>query len=431
VKRSLKIALLALMNLFFIACEESDNDLQLLEITARVQKIADQYGELGFDISLDQLKIELKSKEELASSFNALSNNSRKDVVQSNPFSSSVVKGVNGINLENFSGRLAFYDTGKGIMSIQRDAGALLTDSYLAHELAHAYQDQKWGFKNILHDYQINYSREQFNITEFMIEGHAEIMREGYDFSVANGAGEKLKLANNISKITQNNCVACDAGSSSNSMAYDLGLRFFAHQYSKNGWSKVEDLILNPPSSTEQILHPKKLSNDLPQIIDLPPWQDKNFPSQKTFSGSMGEGFLLSRLMSLGATKKESFLAASGWDGDVAQIYQTNNGSEVLIWRIIFDREKDVSQIIDTLKKIKAPGKTIRLGKTIDWVMSDNPQLTDGLIVFLSKQIITPTSNALDESSTDEQEAQGLTDFISPKVLPDSGALFMIGPKEF
>ena len=53
---------------------------------------------------------------------------------------------------------------------------------------------------------------------------------------------------------------------------YEAGLEFVSTLYLEGGYPAVDDAFLDPPQSTEQILHPEKyLAGETPQVVTLPP----------------------------------------------------------------------------------------------------------------------------------------------------------------
>ena len=193
-------------------------------------------------------------------------------------------------------------------------------------------------------------------------------------------------------------------------LPYILGLRFMGSLYKKGGWSLVENSITDLPASSEQILHPEKFQADEPSEVFLPVWKDNKFNAQLISDSQKGEAYLLSKLINLSLSSKEAFISSSGWDADRSQLYKMPNNQDILIWRLVFDRDEDAEQLETSLDKINAVGKRFRNGSTIDWVIADDDEVISALHIFLSQNPFLVTKKANDMKSTQNQEIQSKDD---------------------
>jgi len=362
-----------------------------------VQKVSLELTALGFKVDPSYINIDIKDAKSMATVFNKISNDSKREIKLHTPFGPQ----DSGFD-DGARSRLAFYDPNSKTIVFLKGASKHLSKGYLAHELTHVYQDQKWGFDNIWRPYQQNPSKELFNITQFIIEGHAELVRQGYEQKQS--LETKKLVSESLGKISENDCLVCDKEQSTANLPYFLGLRFLLQQYRNGGWPLVERFFENLPSSTEQIIHPNKHRIDLPTEISLAAWTDDNKPTELVQNGSLGEAFLLTKLLNLGIKRSTAFESASGWDGDIAQLYKTPDGEDALAWRIIFDRPLDAEQLESALKDVTKPGEIIRMGRVMDWIISDSEELKDGLRIFLSTNQTELPANIQDEKTTIEQE---------------------------
>jgi hypothetical protein len=128
-------------------------------------------------------------------------------------------------------------------------------------------------------------------------------------------------------------------------MPYVEGLRFVNAVFKKKKWKGLNEILHEPPESTEQILHPDKyLKREKPVNVAV------NFKPEgyELFhSGVIGEYYLNVLLK----PEKSLFLAdyANGWGGDTFHIYkgpknkQDASGSYFLVWKSVWDRDKKVN----------------------------------------------------------------------------------------
>jgi len=266
-----------------------------------------------------------------------------------------------------------------------------------------------------------------FNITQFIIEGHAELVREAYEQSEAPDSLTELKRAN-LAKISENNCLVCDGIDSTANLPYSLGMRFLLDNFRDGGWELVEGFFETLPSSTEQIIHPNKLKEDEPTPLNLPIWHDDGLRTELILNSSLGEAFLLTKLMDMDIAHEIAFQTASGWDGDIAQLYKTEDGQEVLLWRILFDRIVDAKQLETAVRNKVRPGELFRLGRVVDWIIGENQELIKKLRIFLSQNAITIEPDLNDEKSTIKQEILIRKDIVSLPA-PYSFKKVVLGPK--
>ena len=294
-------------NIFFIflllinGCKDSIQEESQLRIL--VNNVASELKDLGFDIDADEINLSLKSTQEML-----------------DMYETSAQKGNHSkYNNEDADKRLAFYEPNSNTIVIKKNNVIKIDKSYLAHELIHAYQDQKWDYATIWQPYHDSMSEEKFNIINYLLEGHAELARMAYEEKYGS-ANSKEKLSMSLAKMVFSECIICREEKSSSMLPYILGLRFMARLYEKGGWSLVENSITDLPASSEQILHPEKFQADEPSEVFLPIWKNNKFNAQLISDSQKGEAYLLSKLINLSLSSKEAFIGSSGWDADRSQL---------------------------------------------------------------------------------------------------------------
>ncbi|MCA9508475.1 MAG: hypothetical protein KC505_08645 [Myxococcales bacterium] len=394
---------------------------ELDQLRLMVNSVNAQMSTLGFPVNTDTVSLAVENASAMSSWFNDIRDESRqenKNYVASAP-----------PRRDDKDSRLAFYDPNTKTLVFRDDVLDKISNAYLAHELAHIYQDQRWGLKNIWRSYQDAPSPELFNITQYMIEGYAELVRKAYEQKYSDNSKEAAHLSFGLEKLFRNECVVCRQGQSAQNLPYTLGLKFLLHQYQEGGWPLVEHFLKTLPASTEQILHPSKLKKDSPKQVSFPLWKENGRNAELILDAPMGEASLLSKLLSLGVPNFKAFRSASGWDGDQAQIYLTNKGEKAMLWRIVFDREMDAKQLADTLEHNKDAGHVERVGRVVDWVSSSSPGLIAKLKIFLSKHPQEFGENYHDSASTEMVELKAVESGVQFFNYPNR-ARIVIGPKK-
>jgi hypothetical protein len=395
--------------------------------------VAKELAVLGFPVDCSKITIEVRDVAAMAAMFNDISDEARQEVRNYTPFGPpSTLTTLNIAQApstkDEADSRLAFYDPNSRSIVFRKGSIRELTKGYLVHELAHAYQDQKWGFDQIWAPYQNHPSRELFNITQFMIEGHAELVRHAYEINMARTHVDAKEISLSLGEMSENDCLPCHSKQSFATLPYTFGMRFLVNQYRDGGWPKVESLLTNLPESTEQIIHEDKFEEDNPKKLSLPSWEFEHVVQEPLLNGSLGEAFLLAKLLTLPISPELAFQSASGWDGDVAQAYRLPDDREAIVWRIVFDRVEDAQQFMETAKSFGKENDVFSLGRRIDWIITKYPDIKKSLRIFLSQNPLQVEGEWSDEQSTIDQEISISNDaklYESPSFVPK----IFIGPK--
>ncbi len=236
-------------------------------------------------------------------------------------------------------GLAAYYDpTHKQFVLLDtasRDTAEAMAGSLLplvTHELVHAEQDARVGGITGFFDPQHS-SLDACQARRCVLEGEAEVI------AVLAQAGEAAvapmaqnELANSLDKLFAGEITG---------LLYANGRRLVGQRFLADGIDGVRQLWREPPSSTEQVMHPAKLGKDLPQAIVVPAIPGCDIEHRTTF----GELMTYHLLRQAGSSTLDAGLAAMGWDGDeVAVGKHAASGAPVLVWRSVWDREVDARE---------------------------------------------------------------------------------------
>lgn len=133
---------------------------------------------------------------------------------------------------------------------------------------------------------------------------------------------------------------------------YERGLAFVEAIHRAGGWAAVNAVYLDPPVSTEQILHPDRyLEGDLPLVV-VDPLLGEALPGawrlvKQDTLGEWGTYLMLGYNMNLDAAVEldAAATAAEGWGGDEFQVYQHSGSRQTALkahW--IFDTFDDAEE---------------------------------------------------------------------------------------
>jgi hypothetical protein len=122
-------------------------------------------------------------------------------------------------------------------------------------------------------------------------------------------------------------------------MPYEEGAIFVQQVYQKGGWDAVNKLFQDPPSSTQQVLHPKKYFDRVePLELNMPSLQKVVGGKSKELDRSTwGEFNIRILLETLGTKSKTAKKVAAGWRGDQYQAVELEDGSLALVWLTLWE----------------------------------------------------------------------------------------------
>ena len=235
----------------------------------------------------------------------------------------------------------------------------------MAHELTHALQDQNFDLVKLEKVVADNDDREiglksliEGDATVVMIEylckergipltarnlpdiGSTMTMLNDLGGMMGGQGGEVLKSA---PKILTANLI----------FSYMAGATFCQKAVKRGGYEAVSKLFLDPPQSSEQIMHPEKYlgkTRDEPIEVLIP-----------DLSAELGQGWKLlvknvmgelntSILFKEKLSESRSDMAAAGWGGDAWQAIEGPGGQVVFAWYSVWDTAKDAAEFADAYK---------------------------------------------------------------------------------
>ncbi|KYH38547.1 MAG: hypothetical protein AYL30_004050 [Candidatus Hecatellales archaeon B24] len=135
---------------------------------------------------------------------------------------------------------------------------------------------------------------------------------------------------------------------------YQYGERFAGFLHEHGGWSLLDEAYRNPPSSTEQVIHPEKyLQGEGFEKPELPVFEEEGW--KLLGENRLGEYFiyvLLARWVGYETAEK----ASQGWNGDWAAYYTADEGF-LLVWATTWDSGKDAEEFCQaTAEMVNAAG---------------------------------------------------------------------------
>ena len=188
------------------------------------------------------------------------------------------------------------------------------------------------------------------------------------------------------------------------------GVAYVATLHAAGGWQAVLAAFGQPPTSTEQLLHPRKLGTDFPVNVELPPWPDDSANAEQIQDDVVGELAIERILRERGYDDAVASKAAAGWDGDRLGMWRLPDGESVLVWRSVWDREEDAEQFAGTIAPFSQSEprgfRIVRRGRMVDAVSALSEPIATQWYATLQDSLDQLAIEPADAVSTREIEAE-------------------------
>ena len=228
----------------------------------------------------------------------------------------------------------------------------------LAHELTHALTDQHYDLTRSDRLAAATGRDDEQTAYSALIEGDATLVMQRYlreRLSPAEQAAAGQAVAGDR---TPRRDAAPAVIREAMLFPYRDGVRFVFLLYQAGGWAAVNRAYRDPPTSTEQILHPERYlgRRDRPQKVTVPDvsgrlgtgWR----PGTEIGFGELDVRLLLQERLSASAAE-----AAAGWDGGRLRTFE-RAGRTALVLRTVWDSAAEASEYCDAMSR----WATIRFG---------------------------------------------------------------------
>lgn len=282
---------------------------------------------------------------------------------------------------ESISG---FYDDETGEMVIVQGSefGGYEHFTYV-HEYTHALQDQNYATDDGLGCTAESYEQdsERCAALQALIEGDAAFSEIFwyYQYATQQQRADIASFYEDFDNPTFDASppfIQQDLG-----FPYISGQDFVLYLYEEGGWPAVDAAHINPPVSTEQILHPDRYPNDTPIAITLPDLTAVLGSDWEIIDEDvLGEWFTILLLAygidpSFQINESQAKTAAEGWGGDAYAVYQDTQTQQTALallqeWDTALDATEYVDAFTDYATSRFGNPVLNRIGQ-IDWITSD------------------------------------------------------------
>ena len=243
----------------------------------------------------------------------------------------------------------AFYDQHQHKLFMFEDASLENSQNrvVLAHELAHALQDQHFGLKKL--PLEIKNNDDRAIASSALVEGEATLVMS--EFMLKNLTLGTLKdtVTSSLSQNMEQLQKAPRFLRESLVFPYLRGQEFCSVLFARGGYDAISRAYTQPPSSSAQILHPEKFLAE-PREEPLPvEWTDTRIdgedPTQDNVLGEFGARMLIAEYCNGSLAEK----AAEGWRGDR---YLSFGSGEALVWKTLWSTPEDAAEFYSAHKTV-------------------------------------------------------------------------------
>ncbi len=254
-----------------------------------------------------------------------------------------------------------FYDHETETFYILADTPPEAQASVMAHELFHGVQDQRWGIETIIG--QGEFLSDVVLSAQSLIEGDAVAVMMAYSLgaeAVTHGSVARSVMSGAMQRATSlNTTTAPQVMWDQLVFPYASGLAFVFSLVAPDDWSAVNAAYVDPPRSTEQVMHPERYVER-----DMPTWLEfsvDGVPGAERYLadvfGEMMIGSVLRALLADRVSAESCARAAEGWDGDRLEAFRFADDPErdLLVWLSVWDSEDDARGFAVTASRLSTP----------------------------------------------------------------------------
>ena len=231
-----------------------------------------------------------------------------------------------------------------------------------AHEYTHALQDQRFTLRDIVGDAKDQGDRALARTT--LVEGDATLLMSLWAQQHLTPA-ELGEVATTTDPASEAILAKMPAILKETLLfPYTQGLQLTLGAFQQGGFGGVDELYANPPSTTEQVMHPDKLASREPAV-------DVAFADD--LAAGLGDGWTVALQDTLGEYQLSVVLgeaggaqapadAAAGWGGDRLAWITGPDGANAAVLDTRWDTEADAAEfaaaLADYVAKLDAAGRS-------------------------------------------------------------------------
>jgi hypothetical protein len=249
---------------------------------------------------------------------------------------------------------LGFYDDDSEDMTVLSGADFdILAQFTYAHEYDHFLQDHTYDFEDDLHydETSCEANGDRCLAVQALFEGDAVLLQTQWlrTYASQDEIADLLEITSSIESPVFS--TAPEFIQQSMVFPYNQGLEFVLYFHLKGQWSAVDDVYLNPPASTEQILHPENYPDDVPVILDVPDLAAELGPDWRQLDRDILGEWQLKMMLSEYLLEDVAGNAAKGWGGDTyIALHNDALDRSALVLIVAWDTDLDATQYYEAMR---------------------------------------------------------------------------------
>lgn len=231
----------------------------------------------------------------------------------------------------------------------------------LLHELVHALQDQHLQLSEHIHEER---DTDASNAFHALVEGDATLAMIGYALEREQVPLHRLTgnpaQVRSFSDVVRRSPLAGSELEQAPAIvrvpllsSYVDGLAFCASLHGSGSFAAVDRAYEEPPTSTEQVLHPERFAQlDEPTSIELPQVPELDDVGYEVVrEDTLGE-LEMGVYFGQSGAPEEAKRAADGWDGDRIRVYGLKDHPTAVVWLSVWDSARDAEQAEAAAKRV-------------------------------------------------------------------------------
>jgi hypothetical protein len=211
-----------------------------------------------------------------------------------------------------------------------------------AHEMVHALQDQYWDLEPLTDEARLN--DDEAAAARAVIEGDAQVITGLYVIGslssedigavVAGGSELDRKTLEQTPRFLQESLT----------FPYVAGEVFVQSWRKMGGVEAINGLYRAMPRSTEQILHPERYPDDVPEAVTLPDLAGALGAGWTEYERNVWGEFSLRQMLAEHLTLDQALRAAEGWGGDSYAFLSDGDGHDLVVFAFAWDEPTEAAE---------------------------------------------------------------------------------------
>lgn len=238
---------------------------------------------------------------------------------------------------------VGFYDSDTKVLYVRGKRPIAYVEDVVVHELTHALDDQHFGIDHEPSD------DDGASAYDALIEGSAMVVEDQWYDSRSRHDQDVIDAEDNGSSPTQGASGEARSGppdvfGALDDFPYDAGPDFVRALLDSGGQARLDHAFAQPPSTTEQVLHPDRYLAGEGAMAVAAPAADGSVVDD----GSLGE-LMLQLVVGESVDHDRAAAAAAGWGGDHYVTWTAGRRTCVRL-NVVMDTDRDTDELVVALR---------------------------------------------------------------------------------